>query len=172
AGGTLNIREDVGNLTYDLIQAGADATVTVSGGSLVQHATGTGILAATLTLDAFGAMGSLAKPIGIEVDPAGTLTATANDSIWIHELNGDLNLRAVLSRNGDVWLESDDSIFDAVDVLNPLNPSLGNSGSSDPTQPNANVVGHNITLITLNGEIGHLGNDLDIDSNGLLTVTA
>jgi len=169
AGGTLRLLEDTGNLTYDLIQSGADSTVTVSAGSLLQHSTGVGILASTLTLDAFHAIGTLGQPVTTQIDPAGTLTATANDSIWIHAANGDLNVRDVLSRNGDVWLESDQSILDAVDVANPSNPSAGNSTSTDPTQPNANVVAHNVTLITLNGQIGQLGNDFDINSNGLVS---
>ena len=78
----------------------------------------------------------------------------------------------VLSRAGDVFLQAQLSIVDAVDVFDPTAPTFFNPGSpptsNDVTacsRAKANVLGNNITLVATLGTVGELGNDLDVDSD-------
>ncbi|MEZ0274283.1 MAG: beta strand repeat-containing protein, partial [Roseimicrobium sp.] len=125
--------------------------------------------------DAIGEAGtSGGQPDYLEVDVAdtGTLTAVAENSIWIAETAGNMNLRVVLSKSGDVDLKAQLSILDAADVLDPTAPVFYNpanpTGAGDVTtgpRLKANVLGNHITLTAEIGSIGELNNDLDVNSD-------
>ena len=79
-----------------------------------------------------------------------------------------LNVRNVLSRQGDVELRADASILDAVDLVNPLDPNSAQD-SSVSSLPRANITGRSVTLTAGEfGGIGVSGNDLDINSSYFL----
>jgi Ca2+-binding RTX toxin-like protein len=65
-----------------------------------------------------------------------------------------MHVAHVGSTGGDVWLRADDSLLDV---------------STDGTP---SVVGNSLDLAALNGEIGTLGNDLEINSNGVTNASA
>jgi Ca2+-binding RTX toxin-like protein len=100
----------------------------------------------------------------------GTITATAQDSIFLAETVGNLNIRNIISWEGDVDLRADASILDAVDLVNPLNPNSAQieENPADPpsSRPVADITARNITLTAGPlGGIGVAGNDIDINSS-------
>ena len=124
--------------------------------------------------------------LGIDVaSTSGTITATAEGSIWLVETALDMNVRNIFSKTGDVNLTATNgSILDAVDLIDPLDPFLwsdpnaatpwlgANSGQDPATEGNdttlgkADVIGNNITLeASALQTIGEPGNELDIDSD-------
>ena len=98
---------------------------------------------------------SLTGSIGMEdnfldinsaVSAAGAVDAQAAESIYISEVEGDLNVGVIVSNNGDVHLISAGSILD----------------SDNDVQ--ANIVGRSIILTSHTGSIGMEYNFLDINS--------
>ena len=147
AGNQVWLTQDTGNLTFDVISAGTTVTVGVSNGSLFQHSTGIGIPFGTnLTLTASGGIGTLAQPVTGQIDPAGTVTATAGGDLYYSEIGNDLQIGTITSTGGSVRLESDLSIVDA-------------ASSSAHTLAN-----NSITLIADHGSLGSQTNHLNIDS--------
>ena len=151
------------------------------------HSAFTKIKANLIELVAGGSIGSAGtngNPDFIETDliDPGTLTAVAENGIWIAETTGNLNLRDVVSKNGDVYLQAQLSILDAVDVNDPTSPTFHDPSASSTTDVTSgprvkpNVIGNNITLVATLGTIGELGNELEIDSSyssvGTLTSTS
>jgi len=134
----------------------------------------TKIQANRVELTAGGSIGENGDNLEIDAVGAGTLTATAQNSIWIAETFGDLNIRNVLSRTGDVNLRAQLSILDAVDLNNPLDPNSGDDTTVPASKPKADIIGNNISLTAVLGGIGVSGNDLDINSaySGAGTLTA
>ncbi|MGH2997914.1 MAG: beta strand repeat-containing protein, partial [Gaiellaceae bacterium] len=156
AGAAISLREDTGNLTFDRIAAGTTVSVTVSGGSLIQHGTVTGIIGTNLTLSASSAIGTSGQFVIGQIDPNGTVSATAGGSIYYDAVN-DLHVLLVQSTSGDVSLTADSSILDQ---------ALADNASD--------IRGNTVTLIANNGGIGALGNELNVDSrrNGVGTLNA
>ncbi|MBD2449019.1 DUF4347 domain-containing protein [Nostoc sp. FACHB-152] len=134
----------------------------------------TKIQANRVELTAGAAIGENGDNLEIDVVGTGTLTATAQNTIWIAETFGDLNIRNVLSRTGDVNLRAQLSILDAVDLNNPLDPNSGDDTTGPASKPKADIIGNNISLTAVLGGIGLSGNDLDINSafSGAGTLTA
>ncbi|NEU80298.1 DUF4347 domain-containing protein [Nostoc sp. UIC 10630] len=124
----------------------------------------TKIQANRVELTAGAAIGENGDNLEIDVVGTGTLTATAQNNIWIAETFGDLNIRNVLSRAGDVNLQAQLSILDAVDLNNPLDPNLGDDTTVPASKPKADIIANNISLTAVFGGIGLSGNDLDINS--------
>ena len=97
---------------------------------------------------------------------SGTLHATAAGSIWLHEVDGNMNVDRITSTGGDVNLRSHLSIVDA-------STATGESSA----KPGADILANaNVTLIADVGAIGISGNDIDIDSarggSGNLSITS
>ena len=147
AGNQVWLTQDTGNLTFDVISAGTTVTVGVSNGSLFQHSTGIGIPFGTnLTLTASGGIGTLAQPVTGQIDPAGTVTATAGGDLYYSEIGNDLHIGTITSTGGSVRLESDLSIVDAA------------------TTSAHTLANNSITLIADHGSLGSQTNHLNIDS--------
>ena len=72
----------------------------------------------------------------------------------------------------DVDLKAQLFLLDAVDLLDPRDPNSGDDPAATTSRPRADVLGHNITLTSVLGGIGLSGNDLDIDSDGLVTASS
>ncbi|MHC4618339.1 MAG: hypothetical protein ACYTEQ_11370 [Planctomycetota bacterium] len=99
-----------------------------------------------------GGIGEPGDYLDVDVAGAGTLTATAENTIWIAETFGNMNIKVIESQSGDVDLKANMAIFDALNT------------------PDANVIGDSITLSAFLGTIGMSGNDLDINTGmGVLT---
>ncbi len=149
----LDLQQATGDLRFQRIASGDDSFVSVPGGSLIQTATGVGIAADSLTVNAQNAIGSSSQLVTILLKaPDGRIFADAGGSVWIYSAsgtgntNGDLNISHVFSSGGDVTLEADGSI---------LNPDATGSAS---------VHGNTIDLVTNAGSVGTPGHDLLIDS--------
>jgi hypothetical protein len=102
-----------------------------------------------------GGIGSADRALDID---SVLLRALSEDSIWINETSGDLNVNLVVSTAGDVSLDADGSILD-----------YNNDTEAD-------IRANSITLHSRNGGIGAAEDDLEIDSSfgagGLLNATA
>ncbi|WP_162064174.1 hypothetical protein [Vibrio taketomensis] len=111
----------------------------------------------TLILEAgSGAIGSADNRIMIDLASDATLTARAQNDIFITEINSDLNIATIYSSGGTVDLfAAAGSIVDSFD------------------HEYENIRAQNIVLSASNGEIGSLANLLDINlTGGVLTATA
>ncbi len=124
----------------------------------------TNIQAVDIVLRAGATIGSAIDFLDINVGENGSVTATADGGIWLSETVGNLNLRQVLSQNGNVNLRADASILDAIDVADPYDPRSGDAAVI-AGNPRADVIGNSIKLAALRGTIGSPGNEVDIDSN-------
>ena len=135
----------------------------------------TNILAQSIELTSVDSIGEAGNHLDIDVT-SGSLTATAESDILIADTADNLNLRNVLSRNGDVELTAVLSILDDVDLVDPTDPDSGDDTSSPDSNPAADIMGNNITLTSSYGYLGVSGNDLDINSYfsgyGVLTATS
>ncbi|MFK8111404.1 MAG: hypothetical protein AB8B91_04360, partial [Rubripirellula sp.] len=119
------------------------------------------VIDATLLSNSGSSIGTPANPILIDTSRGadGTLTASADLSIWLSELVGDLRIDRIESDAEDVSLTAQNSLIDAND------DSL------------ANVLGRSISLTAglgdgNEGSIGSVSNDLDIDTGSTYTVAA
>ncbi|MCP4887379.1 MAG: hypothetical protein GY904_12290, partial [Planctomycetaceae bacterium] len=127
-----------------------------------------------IRLDAGGSIGATGNALDIEARGdgsaigSGLLTATSNGDIYLIETIGDMNVRNVLSRNGNVALTANLSILDAFDLTDPTDPSSSEDTASTG-KPRADILGDSITLVATIGQIGQAGNELDIDSRRLGT---
>ncbi|MDP2084687.1 MAG: hypothetical protein Q8K20_05785, partial [Gemmobacter sp.] len=172
SGGSIFVTERQGNMNVATIYSQSGDVNLVAQGSILDalNTTFVNIEANSITLNAqTGTIGADGNALDIEARgdtgaALGLLTATAEGSIVLAEQFGDMNIRNVLSRTGDVTLEAALSIFDAVDIADPTNPFSANlpTGTS---QLQADVLAAgSITLIARLGYIGAFGNELDIDS--------
>lgn len=134
-------------------------------------------------IGSFDGSGIMTDALDVDVVGSGTITATADGSIGITETDGDMRIRNVISYGGNVDLRAQQSILDAVDLLDPTQPELGNDPNPVAGLPRADVIGNSITLIAGSlalggapGGIGVSGNDLDIHSSysapGTLTASS
>jgi len=142
----------------------------------------TNILATNIVLHSQnGSIGADGNALDIETrgDSAaigfGLLTAFAANDIFVTETVGNMSIRNVFSTTGDVRLQAQNSIIDAVDVETPSSTTTGDVTTS--TQKlGVDVTGQKITLVTLAGTVGTAMNELDIDSgnsiNGTVTVSS
>ncbi|WP_236626059.1 dockerin type I domain-containing protein [Rhodopirellula baltica] len=120
--------------------------------------------AATIELRAHS-IGNASNPLEINLIGDGKLTATTFADTHIVEVAGNLGIRQVLSRFGDVFLTADVSIIDAVDVADPYDPNSLDATDAIASLPAADVIGRNVTLTANLGFIGSSGNELDVDSD-------
>jgi len=129
--------------------------------------------AQNIVLLADGGIGEPGDYLDMDAFGAGLLTATANENIRIAETFGNMNVRNVISRTGDVDLKAHLFILDAVDLTDPTNPDSSINVGPD-SNPLADVIGNSITLISEFGGIGLSGNNFDIDSaySGAGTLTS
>ncbi|WP_186776556.1 dockerin type I domain-containing protein [Rubripirellula reticaptiva] len=108
----------------------------------------------------------------LDIEVGGSVTAIADNGILLSENNGDLNVRQIstvtnpnASNGRPVHLRADGSIIDAVDVVDPMDPTAvdapGIAGN-----PVADIVGSWIKLQSLGGTIGQAANELDINQIG------
>jgi hypothetical protein len=133
SGARLILAQTNGTLRFDRMLAAGAARITVAGGGLEQvQQANTGIRATELTVTVRDAIGSPAKPVQIELDPGGALTAiapagidiiskgdtalvlveSANGNVTL-DIRGDALVSRILARNGTVSLFSDGSVLDA-----------------------------------------------------------
>ena len=122
------------------------------------------IQADDLILNAAGGIGEPGDHLDIDLAADGLLTATAVGDIFIAETFLNMNIRNVLSTTGDVDLQAHLFILDAVDLVNPSDPTSGDDNAGPASNPRADVIGNDITLTALGGGIGLASNNLDIDS--------
>ena len=141
-----------------------NVALTAGNGSILEHGTDAAadIQAININLTAVGGgIGLLAN--SIEIDSSnpgfGLVTATADQSIFLTEVLGDLNLASVTSRLADVTLVA-----------------LGGSILDGQNDAASDVTGVNITLTANAGGIGSSTDALEIDSSnpsrGMLNATA
>ncbi|MGB7327175.1 MAG: dockerin type I domain-containing protein [Rubripirellula sp.] len=128
------------------------------------HLDTTNIQAVEIVLRAGGSIGKSDDFLDINAGENGSVTAIADGSIWIVETAGNLNVRQILSRSGDVSLMADVSILDAVDVADPYDPESAD-GNIIAGNPRADLIGNHVALTANLGGIGVAGNELDIDSS-------
>lgn len=139
-----------GDIKIDPITA-TSGTVTINAdGSIIDSLNddNSEINAVSIKLTAGGAIGSAANAFDIDSSNAtpGTVTATANDGVYLIETNGNLRVDLIKSKTTDVSLVAKNgSIVDA---------------NSDAT----NIEGVNINLTAIAASIGEVTNDLEIDS--------
>ncbi|MDX6677735.1 MAG: hypothetical protein QOE31_1787, partial [Solirubrobacteraceae bacterium] len=117
AGVDAHIVVDAGNLVLGTIAAGTSATLTATGGSILDglanaSQTPGNLLTTTATLAAGDAIGSAAKPLDVTI--SGELTATAVNDIHLHA-RGDANLATVSSTAGVVSISATGAIVDIED---------------------------------------------------------
>jgi len=147
ADGDIFLTEVNGDMEVGLITSTAGDVTLVADGSIldVDNDAASDITAARIDLTAQnGQVGTAGN--ALEIDST-SLQAQAQGSIHITEVAGDLNALQVTSAAADVMLVAFASILDA-------------SGTGDP-----NITATGIDLTALNGGIGAVGNDLDIDSS-------
>jgi hypothetical protein len=147
----------------------------------------TNIKANVIVLEANGGgIGEDGDYLDIDVDPGfvlqpgdtvaangfGTITATAEYSIYLSETVGDLNIRNIFSEKGDADLKADASILDAVDLAAMKNGTFSRSNLNYTHEPEISgrpvidITARNVTLTAgVLGGIGVSGNDIDIDSS-------
>lgn len=133
----------------------------------------TNIRANEIILDAFGTIGEGENSAGRQVNSLdidligdGTVTAFAYGSIALTETNGNMNLRHIHSRLGNVELVADGSILDAVDVAFFFQEFPADT-DADPVvagNPAPDVVALSVSLTAINGSIGVAGNEVDTDT--------
>jgi len=184
--GDINITERTGDMNINTVySAGGDVTL-VADGSILDHNNTefVNIEADSITLTAqTGSIGVVGNALEVEArgdlgDDLGLLTLTAEGDVIVYEQEGDMNIRNVLSRSGDVELYAQLSIFDAVDLVDPTSPETSADGNDTGSRLAADVLAAgNITLTADLGYIGAFGNELDIDSrrsgsDGVVTVTS
>jgi hypothetical protein len=160
AGQLIDLQQATGDLRFERVAAGANAYLSVPGGSLLQQVGGVGITAHSLVINASGTIGTSSQYVTILLDHTGTLTADAGSTIWIDEAsgginpNGDMMVQHVHSATSDVNLQADGGIYNVT----------GNAGV-------ASISGVNITLTAglagITGGIGAPDNFLRIDVNEL-----
>ncbi|MCW2999090.1 MAG: type secretion target repeat protein, partial [Solirubrobacterales bacterium] len=119
-----------------------------------------------IELNAGGAIGALGNALEVDTGAdTGDLTALGGGSIWLTETEGDLNVRLVKSKAGDVTLVAA-AILDGPDVASQDVPGIfGANAVTGSSRPGVDVVGRNINLTALAGTIGEFGNELDIDTD-------
>ena len=110
-----------------------------------------------------GGIGESGDHLDLDVGASGTLTATAQGNIYIAETFGDMRVRNIVSRSGDVDLKAQQSIIDAVDLSDALDPDSSEEYTPE-NLPRVDVTGNNIKLTAELGSIGASGNELDINS--------
>ncbi|MCP4707532.1 MAG: hypothetical protein GY869_02815, partial [Planctomycetes bacterium] len=97
-----------------------------------------------------GQIGQSDNFLDLDLKATGQLDATAGGNVYMNEVVGDMNIGVVESTAGDVELIADVSILDTDEGI------AGN--------PAVDVIGNNIILTAIQGAIGVLDDDLDIDS--------
>ena len=160
-----------GDLPVEAILSRAGLVRLEADGSIVDHL-GTPfvkIRATRVELEADGGIGE-DVPDYLKIDVIGstdfnTLTAVANGNIWLAESDGNMRLRVVMSRKGDVHLKAQFSIHDVVDVYDPYDPWNSPDDTTIASRPRINVIGNDVDLIAEFGTVGTAANDIDIDSD-------
>jgi hypothetical protein len=124
----------------------------------------TNIQANWIELTAGSGIGEIGDYLDINHTSSGMITATAAQNILLNQTELSMNVRNILSRNGDVSLKAEYSILDAVDLNDPLDPYSGNASGGSPAWAGVDIIGNNITLEAGSGYIGMADNPLDINS--------
>ncbi|MEK7247903.1 MAG: hypothetical protein AAB092_05470, partial [Chloroflexota bacterium] len=107
-----------------------------------------------IELTAGGDIGAATNWLESDHTISGTLHATAAVSIWLREVDGNMNVDRITSTGGDVNLRAHLSVVDA-------STATGESTAKPGVDVFAN---NNINLTADVGAIGISGNDIDIDS--------
>jgi hypothetical protein len=102
AAGSLAIRKEAGDLTFDRVFAGNAALLHASSGAIRQRTLGTGITAHDIALGASTTIGSSTS--FIQVKAGGSAEAVADQGVFLRSIGG-LNLANVDAQNGDVVLD-------------------------------------------------------------------
>ena len=103
----------------------------------------------SITLTATGSIGFVTNPLDIDQGAATTSVLTASAvGIFLRETLGNIHVASVDGKTGDVVLEAHQYIRDI------------DAKAAD----NKDVIGNSITLNSINGGIGGLGKELEIDS--------
>ena len=141
---------NVNNLT----SSAGDIYLTTATGSILDGlgAETSNISAADILLTSAGTIGTLAEDLDVAM--SGEMTANAPGVITINDLSGDFSVNHVESTSDDVYLSA-------------------SSGGIDDGSGNALeiVIGNNLTFTAFTF-VGNSSDDFEIDSNGLVTVTA
>ena len=145
-GGTANLEKVIGTGEIRIKVADSILSVADAGVSVIQGQKA--ILEA-----AQGAIGSAAKPVQITLanNSSGTLTARAQDGIWIHEI-GDMRAADIYTP-GSATLTATGAIIDARPVIN-----YPNTGDRTVRSIEAN----SLTLTATGGAVGASGNPMVI----------
>ncbi|MFM7034377.1 MAG: beta strand repeat-containing protein [Planctomycetia bacterium] len=102
AGGSLAIRQEAGDLTFDRVFAGAATLLQAPSGGIRQRTIGTGITAHDIAIEAFTTIGTPTS--FIEVKATGVAEAVADQGVFLRSVGG-LNLANIDAQHGDVVLD-------------------------------------------------------------------
>ncbi len=111
----------------------------------------------TATNGSIGTSGTMLTIDSSDASP-GVVNALADQSIYLDEVSGPLNVDSIESQTGDIVILSDGSIL--------------NAGTSGSHTPGVNLTGNNITLTSTNGSIGTSSTRLVVDNRNPDTVTS
>ena len=141
--GLIDVTETSGNLIASLIKSGANIKVLSDG-----NINATSILGNDVELK------STNGAITANMNSNGKIYGEAQNAIDIEEVSGNMNVDYVESKTSNVRLIADNSILD-----------FNNNET-------ANILGHDITLISNNADIGEVANYLDLKSTGKISANA
>jgi hypothetical protein len=139
------------NVAYDLnlnsVKAGT--TIHIKGDKAIYNWTGTSatnIEGGDLILEAAGGpIGASDNKLYTNLAPTATITARAQDDIYIVEREGNVNMETMFSEMGSIYLEAQGSIIDALD--------------HDFTK----IAANHVELAAATGTIGEEGDYLEVD---------
>ena len=155
--GSIELTERTGDMWIGTIMSTADDVKLTAAGSILDVDAMNGdssyVKGNSITLSAgTGSIGTIANFLEIDssYQAEGLVDAIAHDGAFIHEMQGDLNIGAVVSQYSDVLLVTlSGSMLDADD-----------DGLAD-------IQGANIDLVVSGGGIGTLSNDVEIYGAGV-----
>ena len=146
------------DLNLDTIDAGTNIRIK-SGGSIrnADGSSATNIIGGNLILEAAGGSiggATAATKLYTDLFPTATITAIAQDDIYIVERNGNMNVETMYAQTGGVYLETLNG-----DIVDALNNEFTNLAANEVVFRSA-------------GDIGESGDYLDIDVAASGTLTA
>ena len=107
----------------DLVQTDLDDDIRIKSGQGIANGVGTSdtnvIGGDTILEAAGGSVGTLAKPINIDLDSDATITARALNNIYLVDQSGDMNVEFMFAQSGTDGVQltaSHGSIVDALDT--------------------------------------------------------
>ena len=133
------------------------------------HDTAHSIVGTNIQLTAGGGIGSAANPLDIDssVAAVGGVSAAAEDSIYVHEIAGDLHVASMTSSAGNIQLTTADGsvvIGSVTSNQGDVNITATESILDDVDSGTTDVTGQGIVLSALAGSIGSSANPLEVDT--------